>query len=307
MSHISSVRNFRTAAALPKRSTASPTQQTESTWSSTGEGKFIPAYETPSATSSNTAKTGSSFYYDPRRKCYVSETPGKPPALLFVPGNQLNFRTEEVKKAYAASYAMQSKSGLGTGVAVLSIHQPDGSYLNYLVTNRHVIMEKNQPAETMLVTSLMTGEKYKGNVLAVLPEGKPDMSLVTVKTPQPLSTVVVADSSKTAFDQRVFSIGNPIGLMGSVTEGVVSNPHRDDLLGQDVGGWLIQTDAAISPGNSGGGMFNEQGELIGLNTLSMTATPDTPTQNLNFAFPVDVGLSLLLQQVAEKNKNQPVS
>lgn len=276
-------------------------------WTSSIPG-FTPEYEYPSSPSAPTSPPGTyTCYYDPQYGgCYVTELPGSKPAQLFVPGNELRFAEEGLKRAYAASYSIETKTGLGTGIGALSWPQADGTFLNLILTNRHVVLEREAKldetsgltyetesvASSLLVTSLMTGTKFKGEVLNVLPVGQPDMALVAVRTPQPLGTLPVANSQEIAFGQKVYAIGNPLGLMGSVTAGIISHPNRPDL---DDGGRVIQFDAAISPGNSGGPLITQDGRLIGLNTFTIPGRPGVPAQNLNFAYPADVGLQLLLQ------------
>lgn len=234
-------------------------------------------------------------YLDPQYgPCYIIELENKKPVQLFVPGKDLKFASEGVRRAYMASYAIQTKSALGSGIGVMTVPQNDGTFLNYILTNRHVITnEKGEVESPFVATSLWTGEGQKGVVLGVLPEGAPDMALVAITTRQPLPTIPIVDSSQIAFGQKVFAIGNPLGLMGTVTAGVISHPNRPDLGGENVGGRIIQFDSPISPGNSGGPLISEDGKLIGINTFTIPGRPGVPAQNLNFAFPADIGFQML--------------
>jgi len=277
---------------------AAPVFPTPPSWSSTGAPQFL---DPPDTTAS--LPPGSNICYADSRLgavCYVINVPHKDqkqPVQVFVPGNQLNFAIEGLKRAYAATYEIETKSGLGSGVAVRSIPQADGTFLNLILTNRHVATDEatGKPEDGYIVTSLWTGQKYKGVFLNVLPEGQPDMALVAIKTPTPMATIALADSTRVAFGQQVYAIGNPLGLMGSVTAGIISNPNRPDLMGQNVGGRIIQFDAPISPGNSGGPLITTDGQLIGLNTFTIPGDANNPAQNINFAFPADVGLQMLTQ------------
>lgn len=236
-------------------------------------------------------------YEDPRfGGCYVTELPNKKPARLFVPGNELKFAEEGLKKAYAASYMIETKTGLGSGIGVLSIQQQDGTFLNLILTNRHVVTNAQGGVESPLVaTSLWTGAISQGVVLNVLPDNQPDMALVAITTRAPMFTIPIADSSQIAFAQKVYAIGNPLGLVGSITAGVISHPNRPDLGGENVGGRIIQFDAPISPGNSGGPLITVDGRLIGINTFTIPGGPQSPAQNINFAFPADIGFKLLME------------
>lgn len=253
-------------------------------------------FERISAPAAEALPAGTTCQYDIFGGCYVIDLPNKTQVKAFVPGNELEFAEEGVKRAYSASYQLQNKSGLGSGIGIRTEQAADGTYINYILTNRHVVQESDgQNAKTMVVTSLWTGETFKGEVMNVLPEGSPDMALVAIRTPQPLFIIPVANSKTVAFGQRVYAIGNPLGLAGSVTAGVISHPRRPaEELGAG-SGYVIQFDAPISPGNSGGPLITQDGMLIGINTFTIPGRPNVPAQNLNFAFPADAGLEELLQ------------
>lgn len=255
-----------------------------------------PTFVSPPST---TAPPGTRLcYYDPKFGgiCYVTELENKKPVRLFVPGSELPFAEEGVKKAYTASYEIQAKTGLGSGIGVASLKQKDGTYLNLILTNRHVVTNDKGELDTPLtVTSLWTGKEYKGEVLYILSENQLDMALVAIRTSKPLSTVSIEDSNKIAFGQKVYAIGNPLGLMGSVTAGVISYPARPDFTKGDGEGRIIQFDAPISPGNSGGPLITQDGKLIGINTFTIPGDFQNPAQNINFAYPADVGFKLLME------------
>lgn len=279
----------------------------------TGPDNFIPDYVTPqpAPVPGLFGPMGNTVYFDKTLGCYVVNIPEKGPVQLFVPGNELSFAAEALRKSFAATYILQNKSGLGSGVGV-SIPKSDGTFLNFILTNRHVVTEMEakrderfgfpyavpKVADTMLVTSLMTGQSFPGKVVAVLPEGMPDGALVTIPSDAPFFALPLADSRTIAIGQRVYTIGSPLGIAGTVAAGIIANSHRDTLLGENVGGWFIQTDAAISPGNSGGPLVTEDGRLIGLNTFTIPASDGRAAQNLNFSFPADVMLPLLLEQLS---------
>src|ERR1700750_2865901 len=124
-----------------------------------------------------------------------------------------------------------------------------------ILTNRHVI----EGASDILVT-LQDNTLLHGTLLAQADDI--DLALVKVNPETKLPAVRFADSDSVKVADRVFAIGNPLGLGGSVTRGIVSASNRDisDTPFDD----YIPTDAAINHGNSGGPLFNERGEVIGM-------------------------------------------
>jgi serine protease Do len=152
--------------------------------------------------------------------------------------------------------------GQGSGVVIAD---------ESVVTNCHVLAKAKRLA--------VKRETVSHDAKLVLWDVKRDVCQLKVaglKAP----AVTVTDSSKIAVGQNVFAIGNPKGLELTMSAGLVSSLRRNDA-GQLI---LIQTSAAISSGSSGGGLFNDEGALIGLTTIG-SITGDA--QNLNFAIPSD--------------------
>ena len=150
--------------------------------------------------------------------------------------------------------------GIGSGF----VYSNEG----YIITNQHVVKDS-----TKVTVTFLDGESYIGDVI-----GKDrDLDIAVVKVNASNSTylqpLIIGDSSKLAVGEKIVAIGNPFGLSGSMTSGIVSQIGR--LLPQDTGYSIpnvIQTDAAINPGNSGGPLFNMKGEVVGINTAIQSAT-----------------------------------
>ena len=143
------------------------------------------------------------------------------------------------------------------------VYSDDG----YIITNNHVI----DNAEKVTITFL-DGESYIAQIIGT----DSDLDLAVVKV-QPGSTylqpIPIGDSSQLKVGQEIAAIGNPFGLSGSMTSGIISQMGR--LLPQDSGYSIPdvnQTDAAINPGNSGGPLLNMKGEVVGINTAIQSAT-----------------------------------
>ena len=164
----------------------------------------------------------------------------------------------------------ESDGGMGSGF----VYTDDG----YIITNQHVVRD----AQKVTVTFL-DGEAYIGDVVG----RDRDLDIAVVKV-NPSNTYIqpikIGDSSKLKVGERIAAIGNPFGLSGSMTSGIVSQIGR--LLPQESGYSIpdvIQTDAAINPGNSGGPLINMKGEVVGINTAIQSATGEF--SGIGFAVP----------------------
>jgi len=147
-------------------------------------------------------------------------------------------------------------SSLGSGFVI----DPSG----LVVTNNHVIADADE-----IVVNFHDGRKLK--VIKVLGrDTKTDLALLKVETDKPLVSVKFGDSSIMNVGDWVMAIGNPFGLGGTVTVGIISAKKRDINSGPY--DEFLQTDAAINKGNSGGPLFNMKGEVIGVNTAIISPT-----------------------------------
>ena len=148
----------------------------------------------------------------------------------------------------SVGYAPHIVDLVGSGVIV----DPTG----IIVTNKHVIDNAYEIAVTLSDrTSVQARLLGKGLTF--------DLAILKIDVDHPLPAIKVGDSDKVRVGDRVIAIGNPLGLSSTVTSGIVSALHRD-LSGTPYDEF-IQTDAAINHGNSGGPLFNMNGEVIGIN------------------------------------------
>ncbi|MCC8939669.1 Do family serine endopeptidase [Bradyrhizobium sp. Arg68] len=143
-----------------------------------------------------------------------------------------------------------------------------------VVTNNHVIADADE-----INVILNDGTKVKAEVVGV--DKKTDLAVLKFKPPKPLTAVKFGDSDKLRLGEWVIAIGNPFSLGGSVTAGIVSAKNRD--ISQGPYDSYIQTDASINRGNSGGPLFNLDGEVVGVNTLIIS--PTGGSIGLGFAVP----------------------
>jgi serine protease Do len=144
----------------------------------------------------------------------------------------------------------------------------------YIVTNNHVVAEADE-----ITVRLHDEREFKATLIGT--DDKTDLALLKVESPVPLPAVGWGDSDETRIGDWVLAIGNPFGLGGSVTAGIVSARQRDINSGPYDD--YLQTDASINRGNSGGPMFNMAGEVIGINTAIFS--PSGGSVGIGFAIP----------------------
>ncbi|MFG1418538.1 DegQ family serine endoprotease [Xanthobacter sp. V0B-10] len=157
-------------------------------------------------------------------------------------------------------------SSLGSGFVI----DPSG----LIVTNNHVISDADE-----IYANFNDGTKLKAELIGR--DTKTDLALLKVKPEKPLVAVKFGNSEKLRVGDWVMAIGNPFGLGGTLTVGVVSARNRDINSGPYDN--FIQTDAAINRGNSGGPLFNMEGEVVGINTAIIS--PSGGSIGIGFAVP----------------------
>jgi serine protease Do len=181
-------------------------------------------------------------------------------------------------------YGQQQYEGVGSGI----VYTADG----YILTNDHVVSVDGQAADSVVVT-FATGEQVDATIVAR--DSSKDLALLKVAKTG-LVPVVFAKSSDVKVGQWAFAIGSPFDYSNSVTVGIVSGLNRTLSTGNstlpELTG-MLQTDAAISPGNSGGGLFNAEGKLIGMPEAYISGA--SGAENLGFAIPADTVASLASQ------------
>jgi serine protease Do len=153
-----------------------------------------------------------------------------------------------------------------------------------IVTNNHVVGES---AKVEII--LQDGTKYPARIVGRDP--RTDLAVLRIKADQPLPYVAFGDSSAAQVGDWVVAVGNPFGLGGSVTTGIISARGRDIHAGQFDD--FLQIDAPINRGNSGGPTFNLSGEVIGINTAIYS--PNGGSVGIGFAVPSNVAKTVVAQ------------
>ncbi len=172
-------------------------------------------------------------------------------------------------------YGLVPQEGQGSGFII----DKEG----HVLTNYHVIAEARQVEVT-----LHNRKKYRATVVGT--DRSHDLAVIQIKGPG-LTPMVLGDSRNLQVGQKVYAIGNPFGLAGTMTRGIISSirpVQEPDGLQIDE---AIQTDAAINPGNSGGPLLNWHGEVIGINTLIASSVGQSA--GIGFAIPVNTAKAVL--------------
>ncbi|MBE6108755.1 MAG: PDZ domain-containing protein [Erysipelotrichaceae bacterium] len=169
-------------------------------------------------------------------------------------------------------------TGAGSGV----IFTNDG----YIVTNNHVIDNSNA-----IEVTLKNGESYPAELIAT--DSKTDLAVIKIKASN-LIPAILGDSDALIVGEDAIAIGNPLGeLGGTVTNGIISALDREVTVdGKKMN--LLQTNAAVNPGNSGGGLFNRNGELIGIVSAKSSGTD---IEGIGFAIPVNDVKEVVVQLI----------
>ncbi|MBR4110221.1 MAG: trypsin-like peptidase domain-containing protein [Clostridia bacterium] len=182
------------------------------------------------------------------------------------------------------SIGATNKWGLGTGVIV--------SENGYILTNQHLASKVN----SLVTVTLNNGNSTQGKVIWT--EENLDLAIVKINANN-LTPLPIGDSDNVIVGEEVIAIGNPIGIefQRSATKGIVSGINRTLKVEDDISSVimenLIQTDASINTGNSGGPLINSNGEIIGINTVKITSA-----EGIGFAVPINV-----VRPIVEKLSN----
>ena len=172
-------------------------------------------------------------------------------------------------------YGVVPQEGQGSGFII----DRDG----HILTNYHVIAE----AQRIEVT-LHNRKTYRATIVGT--DRSHDLAVIQIKAPD-LQPMMLGESRNLQVGQKVYAIGNPFGLSGTLTSGIVSSIRQVQEPDGVTIDEAIQTDAAINPGNSGGPLLNSHGEVIGINT--MIASNVGQNAGVGFAIPINTAKAVL--------------
>jgi S1-C subfamily serine protease len=195
----------------------------------------------------------------------------------------------DVSGRQASFFGTQTFKGTGSGVILRS----DG----YVVTNAHVVENATQVAVTM-----SSGERVAARVVGA----DPDTDIAVIKLERTgLPSVLIGSARDLKVGELAVAIGSPLGLQQTVTAGIISAVGR--RVDRDDGPALldmIQTDAAITQGNSGGALLNGAGALVGINS-AIAASPTVGAEGIAFAIPVDIAKAVADELIATGHATHP--
>ncbi len=190
-------------------------------------------------------------------------------------------------------YGSQEEGGIGSGV----IYRSDG----YIITNHHVVEGASE-----VDVSFADGTTERGEVVGT----DPTTEIAVIRVDRDNLPAATFDEGDPLVGQMAVAVGSPSGFESTVTSGVVSGVGRE-VPSEYTGGQqdsalvdLIQTDAAISPGNSGGALANQDGEVIGINVAYLPPS-ETGAVNIGFAIPSDTAVSVSDQLIETGEATHP--
>jgi S1-C subfamily serine protease len=191
--------------------------------------------------------------------------------------------------AFDFFYGLVPQEGQGSGFII----DKEG----HILTNYHVIADARQVEVT-----LHNRKKYRATVVGT--DRSHDLAVIQIKAAEAVVPMTLGDSRNLQVGQKVYAIGNPFGLSGTLTRGIVSSIRQV----QEPDGMYIdeaiQTDAAINPGNSGGPLLNWHGDVIGINT--MIASSVGQSAGIGFAIPINTAKAVLNDLVTLGSVRRPV-
>lgn len=204
---------------------------------------------------------------------------------------------EQMQNFFGGSQSYEVE-GAGTGII---ISEDDDSY--YIATNAHVVSGAQQISVGFIDETAAEGTilgEDDDNDIAVVKVSKSDLSEDTISQ---VTVATIGDSDELALGEQVVAIGNALGYGQSVTAGYVSALDRDLETTDESGSTqtsegLIQTDAAINSGNSGGALLNMSGEVVGINEAkSSTTSSGVTVDNIGFAIPISKVLPIIQSMI----------
>lgn len=198
---------------------------------------------------------------------------------------------------YGMQYSSEAAAS-GSGIII----SEDG----YILTNNHIVSSTSnssyyQVSEATSVTVYLFNDDtpYKAEIIGS--DSQTDLAVIKIDK-DGLTPAELGDSSAVKIGEFAMAIGNPLGLKSTVTSGIISAVNREVTSNDGTKYVLMQTDAAINSGNSGGALVNSNGQVIGINTLKISATG---VENMGFAIPINDTKDISKQLIEYKKVKRP--
>lgn len=202
-------------------------------------------------------------------------------AIRTVKDSVVEITTESLKSGFGG-FSQYVVGGAGSGVVISSG--------GYIITNNHVV-----EGASNIVVRLTDGSQHKATLIGA--DSKSDVAVISITPPEGviLTPAVIGNSDVLNLGQTVIAIGNPLGeLGGTVTDGIISCLAREIAIDGSGTMTLLQTNAAVSPGNSGGGLFDLYGRLIGVVNAKFSGDG---VEGISFAIPMNTAYDVAKQLI----------
>ena len=248
----------------------------------------------------NSNNTGNSGYVDQSSLSNYSDT------SIYVANKILpsivGIKVEYNVNSYMSIFGKQSKVSAATASGSGIIISEDG----YILTNNHIVSTSSSESyyevsdATKVTVTLFNDEtEYEAKIIGK--DEQTDLAVIKIEK-SGLSKAEFADSDNIKVGEFAMAVGNPLGMQSSITCGVVSAVNREVTDSDGKNFTLIQTDAAINSGNSGGALVNSEGKVIGINTLKLSGTG---IEGMGFAIPINSTTDITSQLIQYSKVKRP--
>lgn len=207
--------------------------------------------------------------------------------------------TYSVSSPYYSYYGMNNSTATATGSGVIITE--DG----YILTNNHVVSSGSsssyyQVSQATSLTVTLYGDETEYEAKIVGTDEQTDLAVLKIEK-DGLQAAELGDSSAVKVGEFAMAIGNPLNMPSTVTTGIISATNRD-ITSDNVTYKVIQTDAAINSGNSGGALINAEGKVIGINTLKLSGSG---IEGIGFAIPINDTKNVYEQLISNGKVERP--
>lgn len=207
--------------------------------------------------------------------------------------------TYSVSSPYYSAYGMSAQTATATGSGVVITE--DG----YILTNNHVVSSSSsssyyQVSKATKVTVTLYNDKTEYEAKIIGTDEQTDLAVLKIEKTG-LTAAELGDSSNVQVGEFAMAIGNPLSMESTVTTGIISATNRT-ITSDNVTYTVIQTDAAINAGNSGGALINSEGKVIGINTLKLSGSG---VEGLGFAIPINDTVNVYKQLISNGKVARP--
>ena len=199
-------------------------------------------------------------------------------------------------------FGRQNQSSTATASGSGIVISEDG----YILTNNHIVSSSSsesyyEVSEATKVTVTLFNDETEYEAKIVGKDEQTDLAVIKIEKTG-LSKAEFADSDSVKVGEFAMAVGNPLGMQSSITCGVISAVNREVTDSDGKKFTLIQTDAAINSGNSGGALVNSEGKVIGINTLKLSGTG---IEGMGFAIPINSTTDITSQLIQYSKVKRP--